>query len=103
MFSCAWAANGSITAVSVSGIRIMSDSLIAFQPAIDEPSNMTPSVSMSSSTVETCWLTWCTFPRKSVKRKSTYLTSFSLIRSRTLVTPSAMMFSSCVWTVRKCS
>jgi len=31
------------------------------------------------------------------------LTSFSLIRSRTLVTPSAMMVSSCVWTVRECS
>ena len=30
-------------------MRIMSLSLIAFQPAIDEPSNMKPSVSMSSS------------------------------------------------------
>ena len=27
-----------------SGISVMSDSLIAFQPAIDEPSNITPSV-----------------------------------------------------------
>ena len=30
-------------------MRIMSLSLIAFQPSIDEPSNMKPSVSMSSS------------------------------------------------------
>jgi hypothetical protein len=36
---------------SGSGISIMSDSLIAFQPAIDEPSNMMPSAKVSSSTV----------------------------------------------------
>ena len=30
----------------------MSDSLIAFQPAIDEPSNMMPSSESSSSTVD---------------------------------------------------
>jgi hypothetical protein len=29
-----WAKNGSITAVSGSGISVMSDSLMAFQPAI---------------------------------------------------------------------
>ena len=39
-------------AVSGSGISIMSDSLIAFQPAIEEPSNMMPSANMSSSTVD---------------------------------------------------
>ena len=39
-----WAKNGSITAVSRSGISSMSDSLIAFQPAIEEPSNMVPLV-----------------------------------------------------------
>jgi hypothetical protein len=36
--------------VSVSGISTMSDSLMAFQPAIEEPSNITPSANMSSST-----------------------------------------------------
>ena len=30
----------------------MSDSLIAFQPAIDEPSNIVPSAKMSSSTID---------------------------------------------------
>ena len=34
------AKNGSIVAVTGSGIRHMSDSLIAFQPAIEEPSNI---------------------------------------------------------------
>ena len=38
------AKNGSMTAVARSGFRIMSNSLIAFQPAIDEPSNIVPSV-----------------------------------------------------------
>jgi len=43
------AKNGSIVAVTGSGIRHMSDSLIAFQPAIDEPSNIRPSANASSS------------------------------------------------------
>ena len=71
---------------SGSGIRIMSDSLIAFQPAIDEPSNMMPSAKLSSSTVETCWAVCCHLPRGSVKRKSTYSTLCSLIISMTLET-----------------
>ena len=52
MFSIGWAANGSSTAVAASGIRVMSDLLIAFQPAIEEPSNMMPSVKDSSSMVQ---------------------------------------------------
>src|ERR1043166_2587847 len=61
----------------------MSDSLIAFQPAIDEPSNGTPSLRNSSLIVRTWWARCCHLPRGSVKRKSTYLASCSLIRSRT--------------------
>src|SRR3982751_4773852 len=75
--------NGSMHAACGSGIRIMSDSWIAFQPAIDEPSNMVPSAKMSSSTSETSKVTCCHLPRGSVKRKSTYLTSLSLIALRT--------------------
>jgi hypothetical protein len=41
--------NGSITAVVGSGFMSMSDELIAFQPAIDEPSNPKPSSSPSLS------------------------------------------------------
>ena len=66
-----------------SGIRHMSDSLIAFQPAIDEPSNIRPSAKVSSSIMPTSNVTCCHLPRGSVKRRSTYLTSLSLIDFRT--------------------
>src|SRR3954462_15169939 len=66
-----------------SGIRFMSDSLIAIQPAIEEPSNMTPSANVSSSIMPTSKVTCCHLPRGSVKRRSTYLTSLSLIDFRT--------------------
>src|SRR5580692_11039666 len=77
------AKNGSIVAVTGSGIRHMSDSLIAFQPAIDEPSNIRPSAKESSSIMPTSKVTCCHLPRGSVKRRSTYLTSLSLIDLRT--------------------
>src|ERR1700694_1415531 len=77
------AKNGSIVAVTGSGIRHMSDSLIAFQPAIDEPSNIRPSAKVSSSIMPTSNVTCCHLPRGSVKRKSTYFTSLSLIDFRT--------------------
>src|SRR6185312_6222284 len=66
-------------AVAGSGIRHMSDSWIAFQPAIDEPSNIWPSAKVSSSMSEASKVTCCHLPRGSVKRKSTYLTSLSFI------------------------
>src|SRR5215218_3201498 len=75
--------NGSMQAVTGSGMRVMSDSLIAFQPAMEEPSNMTPSANTSSSTIDTSKVTCCHLPRGSVKRKSTYRTSLSLIALRT--------------------
>src|SRR5271168_2277033 len=73
------AKNGSIQALAGSGIRHMSDSLIAFHPAIDEPSNIWPSAKVSSSIMVTSKVTCCHLPRGSVKRKSTYFTSLSLI------------------------
>src|SRR4030066_83097 len=70
---------GSIMAVEASGIRIMSDSLMPFQPAIEEPSNILPSSKGEASTwwwgTETC----CSLPLVSVKRKSTNFTPLSLI------------------------
>src|SRR5690348_2386856 len=66
-------------AVAGSSIRFMSDSLIAFQPAIDDASNIWPSAKVSSSIMVTSKVTCCHLPRGSVKRKSTYLTSLSLI------------------------
>src|SRR5215510_401208 len=77
------AINGSMHADDGSGIRFMSDSLIAFQPAIEEPSNIWPSANVSSLIRETSKVTCCHFPRGSVKRKSTYFTSLSLIICRT--------------------
>src|SRR5712692_1337514 len=77
------AKNGSIVAVTGSGIRHMSDSLIAFQPAIDEPSNIRPSAKVSSSIMPISKVTCCHLPRGSVKRRSTYFTSLSLIDFRT--------------------
>ena len=73
------AKNGSMQADAGSGIRFMSDSLIAFQPAIEEPSNIWPSANVSSSIMVTSKVTCCHLPRGSVNRKSTYLTSLSLI------------------------
>ena len=42
---------GSTIGLAKSGFKIMSDSFIAFQPAIDEPSKKTPSSNISSSTI----------------------------------------------------
>src|SRR5882757_10782483 len=84
------AANGSSTAVEQSGTSIMSESLIAFQPAIEEPSNGTPSLRKSSVIVRTAWARCCHLPRGSVKRKSTYFTSCSLM-SEKIFAVSAMM------------
>src|SRR3984885_2687501 len=77
------AKNGSMQADAGSGIRHMSDSWIAFQPAIDEPSNIWPSEKVSSSIIDTSKVTCCHLPRGSVKRKSAYLTSLSLMSLRT--------------------
>src|SRR5262250_3151730 len=77
------AKNGSMQAEARSGIRFMSDSWIAFQPAIEDPSNMMPSANVSSPIVEMSTVTCCHLPRGSVKRKSTNFTSLSLTIFRT--------------------
>ena len=73
------AKNGSMQAEPGSGINSMSDSLMAFHPAIEEPSNIWPSSKNSSSTMVMSKVTCCHLPFGSVKRRSRYLTSFSLI------------------------
>src|SRR5437764_8308739 len=94
MISEVCAANGSSTAVEQSGTSIMSDSFIAFQPAIDDPSNITPSFKKSSLIVRTWWARCCHLPRGSVNRKSTYLTSCSLIISITFWVSDIVTFRS---------
>jgi hypothetical protein len=64
-------------AVFGSGISSMSEASMPFQPATDEPSKAWPELNLSSSKCETGTVTCCSFPRVSVKRKSTNFTSFS--------------------------
>src|ERR1700730_7073165 len=77
------AKNGSMQADDGSGLRHMSDSWIAFQPAIEDPPNICPSEKVSSPIIEMSKVACCHLPRGSVKRKSAYLTSLSLISFRT--------------------
>src|SRR5215471_8285491 len=74
---------GSMNAVAASGIRIMSDSLMPFHPAMEEPSNILPSRNRSSSTSRAGIVTCCSLPRVSVKRRSANFTCFSLMSLRT--------------------
>ena len=57
----------------------MSDSLMPFQPEIDEPSNILPSSNSAGSTIDTGKVTWCCTPRMSAKRRSTNSMAWSLI------------------------
>src|SRR3989442_9860447 len=79
MLSVVSSVNGSMRAESGSGESSMSDASIPFHPAIDEPSKAWPLSNLSC--VNTFAGTWtcCSLPRVSVKRKSTNLTSLSLI------------------------
>src|SRR5690349_18063331 len=69
----------------------MSLSLIAFQPAIELPSNMKPSVSWSSSTIPAHMDRCCHLPLGSVNRRSTHSISSSLIRLKIL--PASLIVS----------
>src|SRR5690606_36947654 len=71
----------------------MSDSLIPFQPAIDEPSNILPSSKKLSSTVLDGTVTCCSLPRVSVSRKSTNLTPFSFIICNTSAADMSLLHS----------
>src|SRR5438128_8554182 len=62
-----------------SGSNSMSDAWMPFQPAIDEPSKKCPDSNFSGPKDFTGTLTCCSLPRVSVKRRSTNLTSLSLI------------------------
>src|SRR5256885_8380286 len=62
-----------------SGSNSMSDAWMPFQPAIDEPSKKCPDSNFSGPKDFTGTWTCCSLPRVSVKRRSTNLTSLSLI------------------------
>src|SRR6266581_1682602 len=57
----------------------MSEASMLFQPAIEEPSKKCPLSNLSMVNALTGTDTCCSLPRVSVKRRSTNLTSFSLI------------------------
>ena len=76
---------GSIIGLSKSGFKIISDSLIAFHPAIDEPSKKTPLLSISSSTTVESIVKCCSLPFGSVNLRSTNSTCLSLINFRTFL------------------
>src|SRR5438552_647809 len=61
----------------------MSDSLIAFQPRMEEPSKPRPSSKTPSSRASAGMVKCCHKPGKSMKRRSTARTSRSRIRART--------------------
>ena len=81
---------GSRKNLDKSGFKIMSDSFIAFQPAIDDPSKNTPSFNIPSSTAVASIVKCCNFPLGSVNLKSTNSASFSLINFKTSL---ALIFS----------
>src|SRR5215510_12209607 len=71
--------NGSIKDDVGSGNRSMSEAWMPFQPAIEEPSKKWPDSNFSGPKALTGTLTCRSLPRVSVKRRSTNLTSLSLI------------------------
>ena len=85
--------NGSSTAVVGSGISSMSDSWMAWNPRIDEPSNPKPSAKLSSVSSLTGIEKCCMRPGRSQKRRSTILTPLSLASARTSLGVSAMSTS----------
>ena len=70
------AVNGSKNAVSTSGISIISDLCMGCHASIELPSNGIP-LKESLLIAFILYDTWCHVPLRSVKRKSTNLTSFS--------------------------
>src|SRR5215510_921755 len=71
------AVNGSITAVTGSGMTSMSDALIGCQPRIDDPSNPLPSSNSDSLSSVMGMVKCCHVPRKSRNFRSTQADFFS--------------------------
>jgi hypothetical protein len=103
-FSTGSSVNGSMRALSGSGISSMSDASMLFQPAIEDPSKKCPLSNLSFVKALTGTDTCCSLPRVSVKRRSTNLTSLSFIIFMTSAAVIAIAKSPQVadcWLVRK--
>src|SRR5215469_7121657 len=68
-----------------------------FQPAIDDPSKKWPDSNFSGPNDFTGTLTCCSLPRVSVKRRSTNLTSLSLINWNTSFAVIVLSSSRLIW------
>ena len=77
MFRVFWARNGSIRDVAGSGSSVMSDSLMLWNPVIDEPSKARPSVKTPSLSSDAGTVKCCIWPGRSQNRTSTYFTPSS--------------------------
>src|SRR5438067_9670784 len=75
--------NGSRNAVSGTGMTSMSDSLMACQPRMLEPSKPRPSSKTDSSRASAGMVKCCQRPGKSMNRRSTARTSFSRMSAST--------------------
>src|SRR3972149_11154654 len=89
--------NGSMRAEPGSGMSSMSEASMLFQPAIDEPSNACPLSNLSMLNTLDGTVTCCSLPLVSVKRRSTNLTSLSLIIFSTSFADMVMRSSFRVW------
>ena len=77
----------------------MSDSLMPFQPLIDEPSNILPSSNSDGSMMLAGKVTCCCTPRMSTKRRSTNSTLWSLISFSTFSSD----IGDCLWVCERLS
>ena len=75
--------NGSMYAVVGSGSSSMSDSWICWNPRIDDPSNISPSVKTLSPKLEAGKVKCCITPGRSQNLTSMNCTSFFLMKPRT--------------------
>src|SRR5215467_12755207 len=91
--------NGSSTAVAGSGSSSMSDSWICWNPRIEEPSNISPSVKTFSSKDSTGTVKCCTVPGRSQNLTSTNST---LLSPMNLSTSSAFVNINPPWKLRPC-
>src|SRR5690606_19637611 len=77
----------------------MSDSLMPFQPLIDEPANILPSSNSDGSMMLAGKVTCCCTPRTSTKRRSMNSTLWSLLSSSTVSSDSG----DCLWVCERLS
>src|SRR5580658_2917722 len=87
--------NGSMKAVSGSGMASMSEASMDFQPRMDEPSNPNPSLNTSSVNSEIGQLKCCQVPNVSTNFTSTIFAACFTAMSKTLFGVLIFLWDSC--------